>query len=286
VTEPAIVVHGGAGNWPEPAHARAVAGIERAVAAGHAVLAAGGDALAAVQAAVVVLEDDPVFNAGRGAVLTERGGIEHDAAVMRGHDRAAGAVAALRGIRNPVLAARAVLDAGRHVLLVGESAAAFARDAGLETVPEAWFRTPERELALRRNLSSREGTVGAVARDARGDVAAATSTGGINGKHPGRVGDSPLLAAGTWAGPGVAVSCTGDGEAIIRAALAHEVDALMRHAGLPLAAACERALSELVGGTGGLIAVDDAGGVAARFTTPAMPHGWQVGDGPPVARLR
>jgi isoaspartyl peptidase/L-asparaginase-like protein (Ntn-hydrolase superfamily) len=286
VTEPAIVVHGGAGNWPEAAHARAVAGIERAVAAGHAVLAAGGDALAAVQAAVVVLEDDPVFNAGRGAVLTENGGIEHDAAVMRGHDRAAGAVAALRGIRNPVLAARAVLDAGRHVLLVGDSASAFARDAGLETVPEAWFRTPERELALRRNLSSREGTVGAVARDAYGDVAAATSTGGINGKHPGRVGDSPLLAAGTWAGPGVAVSCTGDGEAIIRAALAHEVDALLRHAGLPLADACERALTELVGGTGGLIAVDSSGGVAARFTTPAMPHGWRVGDGPPVARLR
>jgi isoaspartyl peptidase/L-asparaginase-like protein (Ntn-hydrolase superfamily) len=241
-----------------------------------------------VQAAVVVLEDDPVFNAGRGAVLTERGGIEHDAAVMRGHDRAAGAVAALRGIRNPVLAARAVLDAGRHVLLVGESASAFARDAGLETVPEAWFRTPERELALRRNLSSREGTVGAVARDARGDVAAATSTGGINGKHPGRVGDSPLLAAGTWASAGVAVSCTGDGEAIIRSAVAHEVDALMRHAGLPLAEACERALAGLApaDGTGGLIAVDAAGGVAARFTTPAMPHGWQVGDGPPVARLR
>jgi isoaspartyl peptidase/L-asparaginase-like protein (Ntn-hydrolase superfamily) len=285
VTEPAIVVHGGAGTWPPEAHARAVAGVERAVAAGHAVLAAGGDALAAVQAAVVVLEDDPVFNAGRGAVLTERGGIEHDAAVMRGGDRAAGAVAALRGIRNPILAARAVLDAGRHVLLVGESASAFARGAGLETAPEAWFRTPERELALQRNLSAREGTVGAVARDARGDVAAATSTGGINGKHPGRVGDSPLLAAGTWAAPGVAVSCTGDGEAIIRTALAHEVDALMRHAGLPLAEACERALGELVGGTGGLIAVG-ASGVAARFTTAAMPHGWRVGDGPPVARLR
>ncbi len=201
MNDTAIVVHGGAGNWPASARARAVAGVERAVAAGQAVLAAGGDALAAVQAAVVVLEDDPVFNAGRGAVLTERGGIEHDAAVMRGHDRAAGAVAALRGIRNPVLAARAVLDAGRHILLVGDSASAFARDAGLETAPEDWFRTPERELALRRNLSSREGTVGAVARDARGGVAAATSTGGINGKHPGRVGDSPLLAAGTWAAP-------------------------------------------------------------------------------------
>jgi L-asparaginase / beta-aspartyl-peptidase len=289
MTEPAIVVHGGAGTWPEENHERGLAGIARAVAAGHAVLAAGGDALAAVQAAVVVLEDDPVFNAGRGAVLTERGGIEHDAAVMRGTDHAAGAVAALRGIRNPVLAARAVLDAGRHVLLVGESAAAFAREAGLDTAPEAWFRTPEREQALERNLNLREGTVGAVARDAHGRVAAATSTGGINGKHPGRVGDSPLLAAGTWADDAsVAVSCTGDGEAIIRTALAHEVDALMRHAGLALGEACERALTALapLGGTGGLIAVGAAGGVAAHFTTPAMAHGWQVGDEPPVARLR
>jgi L-asparaginase / beta-aspartyl-peptidase len=289
VTEPAIVVHGGAGRWPEAAHERGLAGVARAVAAGHAVLAAGGDALEAVQAAVLVLEDDPVFNAGRGAVLTEHGGVLHDAAVMRGADRAAGAVAALRGIRNPVLAARAVLDEGRHVLLVGESAGAFARAAGLETAPEAWFRTPERELALQRDLASREGTVGAVARDARGGVAAATSTGGMNGKHAGRVGDSPLLGAGTWADDATAaVSCTGDGEAIIRSALAHEVDALMRHAGLSLGDACERALALLAahGGGGGLIAVGAGGGVAASFTTAAMPHGWQVGDAAPVARLR
>jgi isoaspartyl peptidase/L-asparaginase-like protein (Ntn-hydrolase superfamily) len=212
-----------------------------------------------------------------------------DAAVMRGADRAAGAVAALRGIRNPVRAARAVLEEGRHVLLVGEPAAAFARDSGLETAPDGWFRTPEREAALERRLSTREGTVGAVARDARGGVAAATSTGGTNGKHPGRVGDSPLLAAGTWADDAtVAVSCTGDGEAIIRTALAHEVDALMRHAGLPLDAACARALAGLApcGGTGGLIAVGAAGGVAAPFTTAAMPCAWRVGDEPVVVRLR
>ena len=130
--------------------------------------------------------------------------------------------------------------------------------------------------------ASRGGTVGAVARDARGGVAAATSTGGTTRKHPGRVGDSPLIAAGTWADDAtVAVSCTGDGEAIIRTALAHEVDALMRHAGLPLAEACERALAALapLDGTGGLIAVGAAGGVAAPFTTPAMPRGWRVGDG-------
>jgi beta-aspartyl-peptidase (threonine type) len=289
MSEIALVVHGGAGRWPEASHEAAVAGVRRAVEAGHAVLAGGGDALAAVQAAVIVLEDDPVFNAGRGAALDESGGVVLDASVMRGSDRAAGAVASLRGIRHPVLAARAVLDEGRHVMLVGDSAAEFARAAGLATASEDWFRTPERERALAARDGSRGGTVGAVARDARGGVAAATSTGGTNGKHPGRVGDSPLIAAGTWADDATAaISCTGDGEAIIRSAVAHEVDALMRHAGLPLDEACERALAPLArhDATGGLIAVGAGGGVAAPFTTAAMPHGWRVGDGPLVARLR
>lgn len=276
VTEVAIVVHGGAGSWPEASHAPARAGVERAVATGHAVLAEGGDVLAAVQAAVVVLEDDPVFNAGRGAVLDERGFVLLDASVMRGTDRAAGGVAALRGVRNPVLAARAVLDEARHVLLAGEPAGAFARDAGLDTAPEAWFRTEERRRAFERG-----GTVGAVARDARGAVAAATSTGGTGGKHPGRVGDAPLIGAGTWADDDTAaISCTGDGEAIIRVALAHEIDALMRHAGLPLREACERALDGLAPlGTAGLVAVGGRGGIAMPFTTRAMPRGWCVGEG-------
>ncbi len=193
---------------------------------------------------------------------------------MRGADRAAGAVAAIRGIRNPVLAARAVLDEGRHVLLVGEPAEDFAREAGLETAPEEWFVTERRRLVFERG-----GTVGAVARDARGGLAAATSTGGTSGKHPGRVGDSPLIGAGTWADDAtVAVSCTGDGEAVIRNALAHEVDALMRHAGLPLAQACERAIARIAPhGTGGLIAVG-ADGVAAPFTT--------AGDAARLARRR
>jgi len=269
------VVHGGAGRWPEAARPRAEEGIRRAVAAGHAVLERGGDALEAVQAAVVVLEDDPVFNAGRGAVLTERGSIAHDAAIMRGSDRAAGAVAAIRGIRNPVSAARAVLDEGRHVMLAGEPAALYARERGLDTAPEAWFRTREPGDV------DRGGTVGAVARDRTGAMAAATSTGGSSGKHPGRIGDSPLVAAGTWADDATAaISCTGDGEAIIRTALAHEIDALMRHADLPLAHACERALQGLAHlGTAGLIALG-ADGFAAPFTTPAMPHGWRLGDGP------
>jgi L-asparaginase / beta-aspartyl-peptidase len=287
MTDVAIVVHGGAGVWPADAHGAARAGMEAAVAAGHAVLAAGGDALAAVEAAVVVLEDDPIFNAGRGAALDERGRVLLDAAIMRGGDRAAGSVAALVGIRNPVRAARAILDEGRHLMLVGEPASMFARDAGLDTAPEAWFRTESRQRAFEEGDASRGGTVGAVARDASGGLAAATSTGGSARKHPGRVGDSPLVAAGTWADDATAaISCTGDGEAIIRTALAHEVDALMRHARMPLAEACEVALAGLAlrPGTGGLIAVcgDD---VAAPFTTPEMPRAWRVGNGPVLTAI-
>lgn len=282
MTDVAIVVHGGAGAWPAARHRAARAGIEQALAAGHAVLAAGGDALAAVQAAVVVLEDDATFNAGRGAALDERGGVVLDAAVMRGADRAAGGVAALRGIRNPVLAARAVLDEGRHVLLVGEPAAAFALAAGLQDAPEDWFRTEARRIAFERG-----GTVGAVARDARGGLAAATSTGGTGGKHPGRVGDSPLIGAGTWADDATAaISCTGDGEAIIRAAAAHEVDALMRHAHLSLAEACDAAVAGLapLDGTGGLIAVS-SDAIATPFTTASMPRGWRVGEAAAVIAI-
>jgi beta-aspartyl-peptidase (threonine type) len=287
MTDVTIVVHGGAGKWPEDVHDRALEGVRRAVEAGHAVLSGGGDALAAVQAAVIVLEDDRVFNAGRGAALNERGFVSLDAAIMRGADRAAGSVAALRGIRNPVRAARAVLDEGRHVMLVGESAGAYAREAGLDTAPEAWFRTEERRLAFEAGDDARGGTVGAVARDANGGVAAATSTGGSSGKHPGRVGDSPLIASGTWADDATAaISCTGDGEAIIRVALAHEIDALMRHAGLGLDEACDRALAGLAPlGTAGLIAVGAAGQLAVPFTTPAMPRGWRVGNGPIVAAV-
>jgi isoaspartyl peptidase/L-asparaginase-like protein (Ntn-hydrolase superfamily) len=277
-----IVVHGGAGNWREETHEAARDGVQRAVEAGYAVLAGGGDALEAAQAAVIVLEDDPVFNAGRGAVLDERGFVLLDASVMRGADRAAGAVAAIRGIRNPVLAARAVMEEGRHVMLAGEAAAKFAREAGLETAPEAWFRTAERQRAFEGG-----GTVGAVARDGDGRLAAATSTGGINGKHPGRVGDSPIIGAGTWADDATAaISCTGDGEAVIRIALAHEIDALIRHAGLTLEDAAERALAGLEPfGTAGLIAVGADGAIATPFTTEAMPRGWRAGDGPVIVHV-
>jgi L-asparaginase / beta-aspartyl-peptidase len=292
--EIAIVVHGGAGRLPtDDARAeRMRAGAAAAVEAGHEVLAAGGAALDAVEAAVVVLEDDAEFNAGRGAALTEYGRVELDASVMDGTSRAAGAVAAVRGVRNPVRAARAVLAEGRHVLLVGAPATEFAATAGLEFESETWFVTERERLALNRVTASHaagaRGTVGAVARDSRGRLAAATSTGGVSGQRLGRVGDSSLIGAGTWADDAtVAVSCTGHGESIIRSALAHEVDALLRHRRLDLPQACSVAIEGLGrwGQDGGLIAVSAHGEVAATFNSPAMTRGWRVGDGPVITAV-
>jgi beta-aspartyl-peptidase (threonine type) len=285
MAEPAIVVHGGAGRIPtDPARIdRMRSGAGAAVEAGHAVLAAGGSALDAVEAAVVVLEDDPVFNAGRGAALTADGGVELDASVMEGTGRFVGAVACVEGVRNPVRAARAVLRDGHHVLLVGTAVRAFAADHGVELCDPAELVTePQRDVLASGDLGWAAGTVGAVARDGEGRLAAATSTGGTMGKRRGRVGDSPLIGAGTWADDDtVAVSCTGDGEAIIRIAMAHEVEALMRLSDLSLEQACAEALAELRrrGGHGGLIAVS-AGGVSAQFSSPGMTRGWRVGDGP------
>jgi isoaspartyl peptidase/L-asparaginase-like protein (Ntn-hydrolase superfamily) len=282
--EIAIVVHGGAGGLPSDADRleRMRAGAAAAVEAGHAVLAAGGAALDAVEAAVVVLEDDPEFNAGRGAALTEYGRVELDASMMDGSTRAAGAVAAVRGVRNPIRAARAVLDEGRHVLLVGPPAIEFAATAGLAFEAETWFVTERERLALTDAAEPARGTVGAVARDAQGCLAAATSTGGVSGQRLGRVGDSPLVGAGTWADDStVAVSCTGHGESIIRSALAHEVDALLRHRGLGLQEACALAIEGLGrwGQDGGLIAVSSHGEVAATFNSPGMTRAWRVGSG-------
>jgi len=277
----ALAVHGGAGP-PVPAHrAPAVhAGLARALEAGHALLAAGRPALDAAQAAVAVLEDEPVFNAGRGAALTAAGQVELDAALMDGASRRVGAVAAVIGVRHPIDLARAVLDDGRHVLLAGEGALAFARARGIELRPREWFVSERPDPALERRL----GTVGAVARDAAGHLAAATSTGGRAGQHPGRVGDSPLPGAGTWADDDtLAVSCTGEGEAFVRALVAHEIDALMRHRDLPLAAACKVALhaASAHGGTGGVVAIDREGAIALPYTSPAMSRGWRVGSAAP-----
>lgn len=291
MSEPAaIAVHGGAGRASKAtlrdpsAHHAALAS---AVDAGHAILDSGGSALDAVQAAVVELESCPLFNAGVGSVLTSAGTVEMDAAVACGATRRAGAVAAVSGIAHPAEAARAVLDDGRHLLLAGPGAEAFARERGVATAPPESFVTPRQREAWRRRQRDQPlvdglGTVGAVARDGAGHLAAATSTGGVADQLPGRVGDSPILGAGTWADDATcAVSATGDGEAILRTAAAHEVAALVAHAGLPIAEACARVVDEL-GASGaelGLIAVGPNGEPVLTLNTPAMHRGWRVGRG-------
>jgi L-asparaginase / beta-aspartyl-peptidase len=230
-------------------------------------------ALDAVTAAVVVLEDSPLFNAGRGSCLNSDGEVEMDASIMDGAALRAGAVAAVRRIRNPIRAARAVMEKSGHVLLAAGGAERFARQHGLKLEAPAYFRTEARLAALKKNLKRHHGTVGAVALDGAGNLAAATSTGGYTGKLPGRVGDSPIIGAGTYAdNRACAVSGTGYGEAFIRAAVGHDVCARMRYARASLAAAAAAALRNVaaLGGDGGLIAVDRRGNVAMPFNSQGM----------------
>jgi L-asparaginase / beta-aspartyl-peptidase len=272
-----IAVHGGCGNpaagvlRDEPSYRAA---IEDALRAGSGVLEAGRSALDAVQAAVEILEDCPLLNAGRGSVLTTEGTVEMDASVMWGADLSAGAVAAVSGVRHPVALARVVMERTSHVLLAGEGASRLAEESGLELCDPDWFIT---DLQRERWMAAK-GTVGAVALDADGHLAAATSTGGVRGQLPGRVGDSPLIGAGTYAEDGVcALSATGDGELITRATLAAEVTALIRHKGLRLEEACDEALRTRLAplrGDAGLIAVDPQGHVSMPFNTSVMHRGW------------
>ncbi|MBL8621972.1 MAG: isoaspartyl peptidase/L-asparaginase [Myxococcales bacterium] len=275
----AIVVHGGAGTIEPARHAAATAGCAAAARRGYARLAAGGAALDAVQAAVRALEDDPAFNAGVGAVLTRDGTVELDAAIMDGVDGRIGAIAAVPDLRRPIDLARAVLDDGEHVLLAGAAAWAFARRHGHAPAPPGTMVTARalarwRAQRIERAAEVGGGTVGAVAIDGAGRLAAATSTGGILGKRPGRVGDSPLPGCGTWADRGLAASATGPGEAIIRATLTRRL-ALAVEAGATPAAAAAALLDEMIATGGaaagaGVIAVDRAGRIAATHRTPTM----------------
>ena len=296
----ALAIHGGAGTilrskmTPER-EAAYQAGLRRALAAGRSVLADGGRALDAVSAAVMALEDEPLFNAGRGAVYTSAGKQEMDAAVMDGRDRSAGAVAGICGPRNPILAARAVMEHSGHVFLIGESALEFCRTQGLSFMEPSYFHTDQRWNALQETLamrrsgtddqdeSRRHGTVGAVACDRHGDLAAATSTGGMTAKSPGRVGDSPVIGAGTWAdNETCAVSATGHGEIFIRYAAAHEIASRMRFAGQSLEEAARTVVIDVLapaGGSGGVIAVDLAGNVSLPFNCSGMYRGAVRGDG-------
>jgi isoaspartyl peptidase/L-asparaginase-like protein (Ntn-hydrolase superfamily) len=282
VKRPVLAIHGGAGFSRKTAPRPYRAGLLRALEAGWEILAAGGSSLDAVTASVVVLEDDPLFNAGRGAVYNADGRHELDASVMDGASLRAGAVAAVARIRNPVLAARAVMEHSPHVLLAGAGAERFARRQGLSFEKPAYFQTRSSLEALKKNLKHHHGTVGAVALDAYGNLAAATSTGGFTGKLPGRVGDSPIIGAGTYAdNASCAVSGTGHGELFMRTALAHDVAARMRYRGESLRRATAGALAAIarLGGDGGLVAVDRRGNIAMPFNSEAMLRGCIGRDG-------
>ena len=288
----AIAIHGGAGvidpakMTPERA-ASYRAGLAAALDAGYAILERGGSSLDAVTAAVRTLEDDPQFNAGRGAVLNHEGDAELDAAIMDGHGPRAGAVAGVRHVRNPVELARLVMERSPHVLLVAEGAEEFALEQGMVLVPRGYFRTEARvreldearqteALQLKATAPRATGTVGAVALDRAGHLAAATSTGGLTNKHRGRVGDSPIVGAGTYADDAsCAVSGTGQGEFFIRQVVAYDVCALLQYRHLTLAQAVREVIQKLraSGGEGGVIAVDRSGNIALDFNSVGMFRG-------------
>lgn len=294
--QPALGLHGGCGTldrslMSEAEWAESRAHVADALRAGWAILSKGGAALDAVQATVVVLEDSPHFNAGFGAALTENGTHELDSAIMDGSTLAAGAVAGVQRIRNPVKAARAVMDSGRAVLLLGASADVFAEKAGLDMVAPDYFTTQRRVDALanlkRRALegtaakaseAEKHGTVGAVARDRHGSLAAATSTGGFNNKPVGRVGDSPIIGAGTYAKNGVcAVSCTGMGEFFIRRVAAYDVAARISYAGQSLDEASRVLVHETLASYGigaGMIVLGAEGDPLTPYNTLGMYRGW------------
>lgn len=295
-----VVIHGGAGvidrrRLTAEKDAEIRSALDHALVTGAAILERGGEALDAVEAAVRELEDNPNFNAGRGAVFTFEGGIEHDCAIMDGRDRSAGAATGVTRTRHPVSLARAVMEHSPHVLLRGLGADEFSIEQGLEQVPNAWFETAERRRQLEEmkarsgsafDFDLKYGTVGAVARDVHGHLAAATSTGGLTGKRWGRVGDSPVIGAGTYADDrSVAVSATGSGETFIRTVAAHQLAERVRLSGEPLAEAIEAILADIrsLGGNGGLIAVSAAGEAAWGFGTPGMYRGMAGPGGRKVA---
>ena len=320
---PVLVIHGGAGAMSRAAlspekEREFHEALQRILRSGQAILASGGSALDAVTAAVVGLEDCPLFNAGRGAVFTSAGTHELDASIMDGSNLRTGAIANVHHIRNPVLAARKVMENSRHVFFVGEGAEAFAREQGIEMVERNYFSTPERHAQLLRvqketpgvaslddgqrlasgapvgatdqpsdplDVDKKFGTVGAVALDSRGNLAAATSTGGITNKQVGRIGDAPIIGAGCYASNQTcAVSSTGTGEMYIRLVAAYDIAARMRYSGASLQEAADTVMyQELpsIDGKGGLIAVDAQGNIALPFNTEGMYRGYmRVGQEP------
>src|SRR5438034_4212281 len=295
-----LAIHGGAGtielsNMTPEREREYRAGLQRALTAGYEILKRGGSSLDATEAAVRTLEDDPHFNAGKGSVFTSAGTNEMDAAIMDGKTLAAGAVASLKHIKSPIDLARLVMEKSGHVMMDSEGAEAFAKENGIELVDQKYFFTQDRWDALQKIKAAeksrtsgvgkaflitdqdRHGTVGAVALDQDGNLAAATSTGGTTNKRPGRVGDTPVIGAGTYANNATcAVSATGDGEYFIRATVGRDVSALMEYRGMSLDDATQAALDKVakLGGKGGLIAIDQQGNIVLPFNTAGMYRGY------------
>ncbi|MBO9150983.1 isoaspartyl peptidase/L-asparaginase [Chitinophaga sp. MAH-28] len=306
-----LVIHGGAGtilkkNMTPEKEAAYRSALETSLKKGYDVLQAGGSSLDAVEAAIHVLEDNPLFNAGKGAVFTHDGRNELDASIMDGGTLAAGAVAGVRVIKNPISLARAVMEKSEHVMMAGRGAEEFAAQAGVEIVDTAYFRTQERWDGLQKalaedsakakldhsfipshklgiqNIDNKFGTVGCVALDKKGNLAAGTSTGGMTNKKFGRIGDSPVIGAGTYANNStVAVSCTGWGEFYIRNVVAHDLSAMMEYKGLSVEDAGKAVIKKVgdLGGDGGLIALDKNGNIAMPFNTEGMYRGTVTKEG-------
>lgn len=300
---PRIVIHGGAGTIRKdqmtPERERQYREkLTEALMAGYTILKNGGSSLDAVVASIRIMEDSPLFNAGKGAVFTSEGTNELDASIMDGATLKAGAVASLKRIRNPITLARLVMEKSPHVMMVGEGAEAFAKEQGVEFVDPSYFRTEERWQQLQRakerekqqrtEAREKRGTVGAVALDTRGNIAAGTSTGGTTNKKFGRVGDAPIIGAGTYANNATCgVSATGTGEYFIRSVVAHDISALMEYKGLSVQQAAEAVIEKVgkLGGDGGVIVLDKNGNIAMPFNTSGMYRAYVDEKGNPVVLI-
>ena len=286
-----MVVHGGAGvieksKMPVFVEARYEAALNRALEVGDSVLKIGGTCIDAVEQTIRVLENCPLFNAGKGAVFTNKGINELDASIMNGSDLNAGAVAGVTDIKNPISAARKVMENSEHVMLSGAGASEFARQQDLEIVDGSYFYTEDRYKSLQKTIEQekidKHGTVGCVALDQYGNLAAGTSTGGMTNKKYGRIGDSPIIGAGTYANNKTcAVSCTGHGEYYIRLSFARDISAMMEYQQKTVQEACKSEIEKLteLTGTGGVIAIDKNGNIAMEFNTPGMFRGYIKSSG-------
>lgn len=308
-TEFGLVLHGGAGSiykgrFTAEEEKIYEDKIKEALNAGYEILKNNGTSIEAVTKVITILEDSPLFNAGKGAVLNSEGKVELDASIMSGKDLTVGAVARLSKIKNPILLANAVKDKSKHVFLIGDGAEIFAEEQGFEFVENEYFLTPEKlesfnkikaeekakeQSSIQRNEKFKYGTVGCAALDKDGNLAAGTSTGGIMNKRYGRVGDSPIIGAGTYANNTTcAISATGQGEYFIRGVVAHDISSLMEYKGMNLKEASKKVINEklkTLGGKGGIIAIDRYGNIADPFNTEGMFRGYILDDGTPVVKF-